>query len=78
MVESREAEEPLYSCVVAIASLTGNAEEEVVAFGRSAEDAKQQASELLRQHYGCEAQQVLHLLQQAQIEPLAPWCVPEN
>ncbi|MBD1890975.1 hypothetical protein [Coleofasciculus sp. FACHB-SPT9] len=68
---------PLYSCVIAIDSVTGRQEEEIIAFGVSVDDAKKQAQQLLA-NYGCDESQILKLIQQARTEPVSPWCSPEN
>lgn len=78
MVQQVRPGEPQYSCVVPIDSITGNAEEEIIAFGVTAEDAKNQATQLLSSSYGCSEAQINQLLLQAIIEPLAPWCASED
>jgi hypothetical protein len=74
MVQQVRQEEPRYSCVITIESVTGNQDEEIVTFGVSADDAKNQAALLLADNYGCNESEILQLIQQARIEPLAHWC----
>jgi hypothetical protein len=74
MVQQVRQEEPRYSCVITIESVTGNQDEEIVTFGISADDAKNQAALLLADNYGCNESEILQLIQQARIEPLAHWC----
>ena len=76
MVQQLRQEEPLYSCVIPIDSVTGNQDEEIVTFGISAEDATNKAKQLLADNYGCNESQILKLIEQARIEPLAHWCSP--
>jgi hypothetical protein len=78
MVQQVRPSEPQYSCVVPIDSITGNAEEEIITFGVTAEDAKNQATQLLSSNYGCSEAQINELLLQARIEPLAQWCAKPN
>ncbi|MGK7872203.1 MAG: hypothetical protein AB4426_02450 [Xenococcaceae cyanobacterium] len=78
MVQQPRREEPLYSCVVSIESVTGHQDEEMIAFGMSAEEAKSKAEQLLAGNYGCHHDDIRQLMQQARIEPLSPWCVPSN
>ncbi|HAZ48079.1 MAG TPA: hypothetical protein DDW76_02900 [Cyanobacteria bacterium UBA11369] len=78
MVQQVRPREPQYSCVVPIDSITGNAEEEIIAFGVTAEDAKNEAMRLLSSTYGCSEAQINELLLQARIEPLAQWCAKPN
>ncbi|MGK7917057.1 MAG: hypothetical protein AB4038_16185 [Prochloraceae cyanobacterium] len=61
-----------------IDSLTGNQDEEAIAFGKSAAEAKSNAEQLLRDNYGCDRDTIDRLMQQARIEPLSPWCSPSN
>jgi hypothetical protein len=78
MVQEFRPSQPQYSCVVPIDSITGNADEETIAFGVTAEDAKNQAQQMLASHYGCTQAQIDLLLKQATIEPLAQWCASED
>lgn len=78
MVQQVRPSEPQYSCVVPIDSITGNADEEIIALGVTAEDAKNQATELLSSSYGCSEAQINELLLQAIVEPLAQWCAPKD
>ena len=78
MVQQVRPREPQYSCVVPIDSITGNAEEEIITFGVTLEDAKNQATQLLSSNYGCSEAQINELLLQARIEPLAQWCASKN
>jgi hypothetical protein len=74
MVQEFRPSQPQYSCVVPIDSITGNADEEIIAFGVTAEDAKNQARAMLASHYGCTGAEIDLLVEQATIEPLAQWC----
>ncbi|UBF24229.1 hypothetical protein K9N68_21240 [Kovacikia minuta CCNUW1] len=56
--------------------MTGNINEEVMAFGISVEHAKTEAEQLLINRYGFTPETTIGLLRQAQIEPLAQWCSP--
>jgi len=76
MVQQLRPEEPHYSCVIPVDSVTGNQDEEIVTFGVSAEDAKSQAKQLLAENYGCNESQILKLIEQARIELVAHWCSP--
>lgn len=78
MVQQLRTDEPKYTCVVPVESLTGCADEEIVTFGASALEAKNQAEELLAKNYGCGEDAIAKLLAQAKIEPIAQWCSPEN
>lgn len=78
MVQQPRMSEPRYSCIVPVDSLTGHPDEEVMAFGVSAEEAQNQAEQLLRTQYGCSSAVVLSLMQQARLEPLAQWCSPHS
>ncbi len=78
MVQQLRQEEPLYSCVIPIDSVTGNQDEEIVTFGVSAEDAKNKAKQLLAGNYGCNESHILKLIEQARIELVAHWCSPGN
>lgn len=78
MVQQPRTSEPRYSCIVPVNSLTGHPDEEVMAFGVSAEAARNQAEQLLRTQYGCSPESVLTLMQQARLEPLAQWCSPSS
>lgn len=74
MVQQPRQEKPLYSCVIAIESVTGNPDEELMTFGISAEEVKRQAEQLLVRDYGCNYAIIRQLMQQAKIESLSPWC----
>lgn len=78
MVQQPRREEPLYSCVIPVDSVTGHQDEEVVTFGVSAEDAKSQAEQLLASDYGCSDQEIRQLLGQARVDPISPWCSPNG
>ncbi len=65
-----------YSCTVSVAVITGNTDEEVMAFGASEEDAIAQAEQLLLTTYGSTSEQAAELLEAARVEPLAQWCAP--
>ncbi|MGH2413604.1 MAG: hypothetical protein ACRDEA_07920, partial [Microcystaceae cyanobacterium] len=74
MRQQPRPEKPLYSCIVPLESVTQHQEEEAIAFGVSAEDAKSQAQQLLAQKYGCDEKTISQLMQQATIDSLSPWC----
>jgi hypothetical protein len=74
MVQQPQRDQPLYSCVIPVDSVTGYTDEEVIVFGTSIEDAKHQAKELLFNQYGCNSDQIEQLMQLAKIELLASWC----
>lgn len=78
MVQQVGQEEPLYSCAIAIDSVTGHQDEEIMTFGVSADDAKNKAAQLLADSYGCNESEILALIQQARIEPLSHWCSPDD
>ncbi|PMB52441.1 hypothetical protein CEN39_09805 [Fischerella thermalis CCMEE 5201] len=77
MVQEIRTNEPQYVCVVAIEKVTGNQDEEIMTLGVSADDAKNQAMQLLADNYQCQEAQILELMQQAKIEPIGQWCVPK-
>ena len=74
MVQQPRQEKPLYSCVIAIESVTGNPDEELMTFGASAEEVKRQAEQLLAKDYGCNDEIIRQLMQQAKVESLSAWC----
>lgn len=76
MVQQLRPEEPHYSCVIPVDSVTGNQDEEIVTFGVSAGDARDKAEQLLADNYRCNDSVIRQLLQQAKIEPLSHWCFP--
>lgn len=78
MVQEIRPNEPQYSCVILIESITGNEDEEIVTFGVSAEAAKSQAQQLLTSTYRCSTADLERLMQKARIEAIAPWCSPSN
>lgn len=78
MVQQIRQGEPQYICVVPIESITGNQEEEIMAFGVSVEDAKHQAKQLLENDYRCDESKILELMHIARIEPIAQWCAPNS
>ena len=78
MVQQPQRDQPLYSCVISVDSVTGHADEEVIVFGTSIEDAKDQAEQLLIDQYGCNENQIEQLMQFAKIELLASWCSPDR
>lgn len=78
MVQQLRQDEPQYSCTVPIESITGNQDEEIVAFGVSVWDTKNKAKQLLVDRYGCNDDEISQLLQLAQIEQLSNWCSPGN
>jgi hypothetical protein len=76
MVQQIRFNQPEYVCMLPIESLTGNQEEEIMTFGASADEAKNEAEKFLASTYGCNQLQVQKLMQQAKIELIAPWCTP--
>jgi hypothetical protein len=74
MVQQIRQSEPQYSCIVPIGSITGNADEEMMTFGVTAEDASNEAKQLLASRYGCSEDDIAQLLQQGKIEAIAQWC----
>ncbi|WP_413162664.1 hypothetical protein ACL6C3_26580 [Capilliphycus salinus ALCB114379] len=78
MVQQPRNDQPLYSCVVPVDTVTGHADEEVIVFGTSIEDAKHQAEQLLIAQYECNSHQIEQLMQLAKIELLASWCSPDR
>ena len=74
MVIEPRRDEPLYSCIVPVDSVTGNQEEELTTFGTSASAAHRQAELMLADNYGCNVDQIQKLMQLARIEYLSPWC----
>ncbi|MEH1835274.1 MAG: hypothetical protein V7L29_25290 [Nostoc sp.] len=78
MVQQIRHNEPQYICIIPVERITANQDEEIIAFGVSADKAKKQGEELLASTYGCNQSQVLELMQQARIEPIAQWCAPQE
>ena len=78
MVQQPRQEEPLYSCTISVADITQNADEELIAFGISQEDAIAQAKQLLKKNYGCDGEQIQQLIEQARIENVALWCARDR
>ncbi|MFN6571223.1 hypothetical protein A6770_27795 [Nostoc minutum NIES-26] len=76
MVQQIRHNEPQYICIIPIDRITGNPDEEIMTFGVSASEAKNQGEQLLASTYSCHQSQVLELMQQARIEPIAQWCAP--
>lgn len=77
MVQEPRRDEPLYSCIVLVESITGNSEEELTTFGTFESAAKSQAEQMLADSYGCNTDQIQQLMQLARIEYLSPWCLRE-
>lgn len=77
MVSEHRRDEPLYSCIVLIESITGNSEEELTTFGTSASAANCQAEQMLADNYGCNSDRIQQLMKLARIEYLSPWCLRE-
>ncbi|MDJ0691465.1 MAG: hypothetical protein QNJ41_23545 [Xenococcaceae cyanobacterium MO_188.B32] len=75
MVQEPRRDEPLYSCIVPVESVTGNQEEELTAFATSASSAYRQAELMLADNYGCNIDQIKKLMELARIEYLSPWCL---
>ncbi|MEH2464756.1 hypothetical protein [Nostoc sp.] len=78
MVQQIRHNEPQYICIIPVERITANQDEEIIAFGVSADEAKKQGEELLASTYGRNQSQVLELMQQARIEPIAQWCAPQE
>lgn len=78
MVQQPRQENPLYSCVVPISDVTGHQDEEIVAFGVSADEAKWKVEVMLTNNYGCSEDAVQELIQQARVDLLSPWCAPSD
>ena len=77
MVQQPRQDEPQqYVCVIPVDTITGNEDEEIVAFGVSLDEAKNQAQKLLADNYGCNNSEIHLLRQQARIELLSQWCSP--
>ncbi|MGV2830767.1 hypothetical protein [Myxosarcina sp. GI1(2024)] len=74
MVREPRRDEPLYSCIVSVESVTGNQDEELTTFATSASAASSQAEQMLADNYGCNNEQIKKLIQLARIEYLSPWC----
>ncbi len=74
MILEPRRNEPLYSCVVPVESITGNQEEELISFGNSASAARSQAEQMLVDNYGCNVARIKQLMELARIEYLSPWC----
>ncbi|MBE9166828.1 hypothetical protein IQ238_04520 [Pleurocapsales cyanobacterium LEGE 06147] len=78
MVQEVTRDEPLYSCIVPLNSLTGNQEEELTTFGTSAQKAITQAEQILANNYCCDAAKIQKLMKLSRIEYLSPWCSPSE
>lgn len=78
MVQQIRHNDPQYICIIPVETITANQDEEIITFGVSADEAKKQGEELLASTYGCNQSQVLDLMQQARIEPIAQWCAPQE
>lgn len=78
MIQEVRQDEPQYICVIPVASITGNQDEEIMTFGVSADEAKNQALQLLVDKYGCSELQVTALVQEARIETINQWCSPKQ
>jgi hypothetical protein len=76
--EVRSNEEPLYSCTVLVEALTAHPNEEVVSFGNSPENAREQAQQLFISHYGCSLEKAQQMIEQGTIEALSPWCAASD
>ncbi len=74
MVIEPRRDEPLYSCIVPVESVTGNQEEELTTFATSESAAQRVAKQMLADNYGCNVDQIKKLMQLARIEYLSPWC----
>ncbi|MEH2361464.1 hypothetical protein [Nostoc sp.] len=78
MVQQIRHNEAQYICIIPVERITANQDEEIISFGVSADEAKKQGEELLASTYGCNQSQLLELMQQARIEPIAQWCAPQE
>ncbi|BAY34787.1 hypothetical protein NIES2107_66940 [Nostoc carneum NIES-2107] len=78
MVQQIRSNQAQYICMIAVESITGNQEEEMMAFGASIDEAKKQAEEFLASTYGCNLSQIAELIQQSRIEQIAQWCTPSS
>ena len=74
MVLEPRRDEPLYSCIVPLDSVTGNQEEELTTFATSFSAAHRQAELMLADNYGYNVNQIKKLMKLARIEYLSPWC----
>ncbi|MDJ0714023.1 MAG: hypothetical protein QNJ54_07360 [Prochloraceae cyanobacterium] len=74
MILEPRRNEPLYSCIVPVESITGNQEEELISFGNSASAARNQAEQMLADNYRCNIDGIKKLMELARIEYLSPWC----
>ncbi|MBL1198803.1 MAG: hypothetical protein FWK04_06890 [Nostoc sp. GBBB01] len=77
MVQEIRQNEPQYICIIPVDKITANQDEEIMSFGISADEAKNQGEKLLASTYGCNQSQVWELMQQARIETIAQWCAPK-
>ncbi len=78
MLREIRREDPRYNCMVAVESITGNKDEEIIAFGQSAEEARSQAESILKDNYGCEKDRINELMVAAKIEIVSTWCSANN
>lgn len=78
MAQQIRSNQPQYICIIPVERITGNQEEEIMTFGISADEAKNQAEEFLASTYGCNLSQIQELMQQSRIEQIAQWCAPGN
>ena len=74
MVQEPRRDEPLYSCIVPVESVTGNQEEELITFATSEWAAHRQAEQMLADNYSFNGEQIKKLMELARIEYLSPWC----
>ncbi|MGF1489730.1 MAG: hypothetical protein ACFBSE_21805 [Prochloraceae cyanobacterium] len=74
MVREIRREDPLYNCTVSVEEITGNKDEEIIAFGTSAEEAKNKAEAILKNDYECEEAKINELMAAARIEIVSTWC----
>ncbi len=74
MVQEPRRDEPLYSCIVPVDSITGNQDEELIALAKSASGALSQAQQMLADNYECNVDQIKKLMESARVEYLSPWC----
>ncbi|MDZ7957168.1 MAG: hypothetical protein RMY34_04565 [Aulosira sp. DedQUE10] len=78
MVQQIRSNQPQYICIIPVEGITGSQEEEMMAFGVSAGEARKQAEEFLASTYGCNLSQIEELMQQARIEQITQWCTPSS
>jgi len=66
----------VYCCTVSVELLTGNQDEDLMAFADSAAAARTEVEQLLETQYGCDRPMIDQIMATAREEMLSPWCVP--